>query len=83
MVICMQPACLRCLCVDTPLEETVLPPMATEAIWNNRQIRNPEKTAKKTGLGSVQEGFAGELFPPRLVVNVMRLQLGCYASREV
>lgn len=79
----MQPAGLRCLCVDTPLEETVLPPMATEAIRNNRQIRDPEKTAQKTCLGGVQKCFAGEFFPQRLVVNVMRFQFGCYAAREV
>lgn len=79
----MQSAGLHCLCVDIPLEETVLTPMATEAIWNNRQIRNPKKTAQETSLGSVQKCFAGELFPPRLIVNVMRLQFGCYTSREV
>ena len=74
---------LHLLLVATPLEKTVLTPVPTEAIWDNRKIRNPDQTAQKAGPGGIKEFLAGEFVSLRLLLDVMWLQLGCFTSREI
>jgi hypothetical protein len=64
---------LHLLLAATPLEKTVLSPVPTEAIWDNRKIRNPNQTAQETGPGGIKEFLAREFVPLRLILDVMRL----------
>lgn len=67
----------------TPLEKTVLCPVPTEAIRDDREIRNPDQTAQETSPGGIKEFLAGEFLPLRLVFDIMRLQLGCFTFGEM
>jgi hypothetical protein len=68
---------------NSSLKKTVLAPFASEAGWNDWEIRNPDQPTQQTRLRCIQEAYAGDLLPLRLVRDVIGLQFGRIMTREI
>lgn len=49
------------------LEKTVFSPFASEASWDDWEIRDPDQPTQQTCLRRIEEARAGKRFPLRLV----------------
>lgn len=74
---------LYIVCRTSSLEKTILAPLAPEAIWNHREIRNPDQSTQEPSLRCIEETCTFHCVPVCRIQGIMRFKLGRIVTGEV